>query len=179
MPVPAGPMPKMIVCLSIDSTYRFWFSVLGRIVRPRLDRMLRLSTSAGRSLVSVRSIADRALDRLGGDALAGADDRDQLVEEPLDQRHLGGLAAQGDLVAADVDVGVEGLLDEGEVLVAGAEQRHHVDAVGHHDGVGRHSIPVGRHDMYCAICPASSCALLSTQSCVPTYTGPNCDTQPS
>jgi len=43
--------------LSIASTYFFWFTVLGRIVRPRLLKMLRLSTSAGRSFVSVRSIA--------------------------------------------------------------------------------------------------------------------------
>ena len=56
--------------------------------------------------------ADGALDGLGGDALAGADDRDQLVEQALDEGDLGGLAAQRDLVAADVDVGVEGLLDE-------------------------------------------------------------------
>ena len=136
MPVPAGPMPKMIVCLSIDSTYRFWFSVFGRIVRPRLDRMFSDSTSAGRSCGLGAQHADGALDGLGGDALAGADDRDQLVEQPLDQRDLGGLAAQRDLVAADVDVGVEGLLDEREVLVAGAEEGHHGDAVGHHDRVG-------------------------------------------
>ncbi len=40
-------MPKTIVCLSMASTYRFWLSVLGRIVRPRLDRMFCVSTSAG------------------------------------------------------------------------------------------------------------------------------------
>ncbi len=62
---------------------------------------------------------------------------DQLVEEPLDEGHLGGLAAQGDLVAADVDVGGEGLLDQGEVLVPGPEQGHHGDARGHGDGVLR------------------------------------------
>ncbi len=56
LPVPAGPMPKVIVCLSIESTYRFWFSVFGRIERPRLLRMFRLSTSAGRSVVSARSM---------------------------------------------------------------------------------------------------------------------------
>ena len=48
--------------------------------------------------------------------------RHQLVEQPLDEGDLGGLAPERDLVAAHVDVGVEGLLDEGEVLVAGAEQ---------------------------------------------------------
>ena len=56
MPVPAGPMPNVIVCLSIESTYRFWLSVFGRIDRPRLLRMLSESTSAGRSVVSARSI---------------------------------------------------------------------------------------------------------------------------
>ena len=40
-----------------------------------------------------------------------------------------------DLVAADVEVGVEGLLHQREVLVTGAEQGDHVDAVGHDDGV--------------------------------------------
>ena len=90
----------------------------------------------GRALRGLRAQhRDHALDGLGADALAGADDRDQLVEHPLGQRHLGRLAAQGDLVAAHVDVGVEGLLHQGEVLVAGAEQRDHVDAVGHDDGV--------------------------------------------
>ena len=49
-------MPKTIVCRSIASTYRFWFSVFGRIVRPRRDRMLRLSTSAGRSASPACSI---------------------------------------------------------------------------------------------------------------------------
>ena len=46
-----------------------------------------------------------------------------------------GLAVQRDLVAADVDVGVERLLDQGEVLVAGAQQADHVDAVGDGHGV--------------------------------------------
>ena len=119
MPVPAGPMPKVMVCLSIESTYRFWFSVLGRIERPRLERMLRLSTSAGRSVVSARSIARTRSTVSAGDALAGAQDRHQLVEQPLDQRHLAGVTVEGDPVAADVDVGAEGPLDEAEVLVPG------------------------------------------------------------
>ena len=67
----------------------------------------------GGTLVGLRAEhADGALDGLGGHALAGADDRDELVEQPLGERDLGGLAAQRDLVAADVDVGVEGLLDQ-------------------------------------------------------------------
>src|SRR3954464_7009333 len=49
LPVPAGPMPNTMVCASIASTYRFWFSVFGRIVLPRRDRMSRVSTSAGDS----------------------------------------------------------------------------------------------------------------------------------
>ncbi len=40
-------MPKTIVFLSIASTYRFWLRVLGRMVRPRLERMFWVSTSAG------------------------------------------------------------------------------------------------------------------------------------
>ena len=40
-------MPKTTVCLSMASTYRFWLSVLGRIVLPREDKMLWVSTSAG------------------------------------------------------------------------------------------------------------------------------------
>lgn len=55
LPVPAGPMPKTMVCLSIASTYRFWLTVFGRMVRPREDRMSRDRTSAGRS-VAIRSM---------------------------------------------------------------------------------------------------------------------------
>ena len=64
--------------------------------------------------------ADRPLDGLGGQPLAGAHDRDQLVDQPLGERQLGGLAAQRDVVAPDVDVGVERLLDQREVLVVAA-----------------------------------------------------------
>ena len=56
MPVPAGPMAKTIVCESMASTYRFWFSVFGRIVRPRADRMSSVSTSSGRAAGRLRSI---------------------------------------------------------------------------------------------------------------------------
>ncbi len=49
-------MPKTMVWSSIASTYRFWFSVFGRIVRPRFERMLRVRTSAGRSEVCCRSM---------------------------------------------------------------------------------------------------------------------------
>ncbi len=40
-------MPKITVCLSMASTYRFWLSVLGRMVRPREERMFWVRTSAG------------------------------------------------------------------------------------------------------------------------------------
>ncbi len=92
----------------------------------------------GRALVRLGAEhADRPLDGLRGDALAGADDRGQLVEEPLGHGHLGRLAAERDLVAADVDVGLEVLLDQGEVLVAGAQQGDHRDARRNHDRVRR------------------------------------------
>ena len=84
------------------------------------------------------------LDGLGREALTGADDRDQLVEEPLGEGDLAGLAAHRDPVAADVDLGVEGALDDPEELVAGAEQADHVDAVGDDDRVlGRGSVSHG------------------------------------
>ena len=47
LPVPAGPIPKMTVFASIASTYFFWFMVLGRIVVPRVDRMLADRERAG------------------------------------------------------------------------------------------------------------------------------------
>ena len=80
---------------------------------------------------------DDPLDRLAGDALAGADQRHDLVEEALGDGDLGRLAGERDPVAADVDAGVEGPLDQPEVLVSRAQDRHHVDAVGDDHGVGR------------------------------------------
>src|SRR4029450_6264971 len=101
-------MPKVIVCLSIESTYRFWLSVLGRIERPRLLRMLRLSTSAGRCGVFARRHAQPRPAQ-----------PPQLLGRPLGEAHLRRHALERDPVAADVDVRVEGLLDETEVLIAG------------------------------------------------------------
>ena len=43
-------------------------------------------------MVSARSMREHPLDGLGGDALAGADDGDELVEEPLGEGDLAGLA---------------------------------------------------------------------------------------
>jgi hypothetical protein len=51
------------------------------------------------------------------------DEQHELVEESAD--HLGIGADHGDLVAADVDLGVERTLDEPEQFVALAEQTHH------------------------------------------------------
>jgi hypothetical protein len=79
--------------------------------------------------------ADDALDGLGGDTLAGADDRDQLVDEPLGERDLARLTVQRDAVSTHVDIGSEGLLDQREVLVSRSQDTDHVDAVGHHDDV--------------------------------------------
>ena len=128
-------MPKVIVCLSIESTYRFWFSVLGRIERPRLLRMLRLSTSAGRSVVSARSIASTrstvSLVTPWPVRMIATSSSSSRSARAISRR----LAGERDPVAADVDVRVEGLLDETEVLIAGPEQADHVDAVGNHDGV--------------------------------------------
>ena len=71
-------MPKTTVCLSMASTYRFWFSVFGRMVLPRVDKMLWVSTSAGRASSRAVSIVHDALDGVGGQALAGAQHGDQL-----------------------------------------------------------------------------------------------------
>jgi hypothetical protein len=65
----------------------------------------------------------------------GADHRDELVEQPLDQRRLGGVADHGDGVAAGVHVGGELALDDGQELVAWPEQSDHRDARGDGDGV--------------------------------------------
>jgi hypothetical protein len=80
---------------------------------------------------------DDPLHRLAGDALPGAHQRHDLVQQALGRGDLGRLAGERDPVAADVDAGVEGALDEAEVLVAGAQDGDHVDAVGDDHGVGR------------------------------------------
>ena len=126
-------MPKTIVCRSIASTYRFWFSVLGRIVRPRLDRMLRLSTSAGRSASPACSIAERAPHGVGGERLPGRDELEQLLEQPHGERVVRRVAADRDLVAADVDVAGQRLFDDPQQLVPGAEQADHGLRAGHDD----------------------------------------------
>ena len=80
---------------------------------------------------------DDPLDGLAGHALPGAHEGDDLVEQSLGLRDLGGVAGERDPVAADVDGGLEGPLDQPEVLVARTQDRDHVDAVGDHDGVRR------------------------------------------
>jgi hypothetical protein len=93
------------------STYRFWLSVFGRMVRPRLDRMSRFRTSAGRA-------PGRQLGPAG-------DQLEQFLEQPLGYRPLGWRTGNGDLIAAHVKVGADGVLDDPEQLVAGAEQADH------------------------------------------------------
>ncbi len=68
LPVPAGPIANTIVCLSIASTYCFWFSVFGRIVRPRFDRMFSVSTSAGRVSSAERNML---IDRSTASSVSG------------------------------------------------------------------------------------------------------------
>ena len=113
-------MPKVIVCLSIDVDVALLVQRLGPDRAAAVGQDVERQHVGGALVGLGAQHADRALDGLGGEALAGADDRDELVEEPLDEGDLGGLAAQRDLVAAHVDVGVERLLDEAEVLVTRA-----------------------------------------------------------
>src|SRR4029079_530049 len=140
-------MANTIVCLSIASAYRFWFSVLGRMVRPRADRMPTVSTSAGRTARSAPSIGDvrpdasalgaehgrGPLDRVRGQVGALAQQLDQLVEERGHQGGLSRVPGRGDLVAPDVDVGVEFPLNHVQQLVPGTEQADHRMTGGDHD----------------------------------------------
>src|SRR4051812_12460854 len=49
LPVPAGPIPKVIVCLRIESTYPFWLTVFGAIRVLRCCQMTSSRISAGLS----------------------------------------------------------------------------------------------------------------------------------
>ena len=75
--------------------------------------------------------ADHPLDGVGGEALAGADDGDQLGEHVGARGDRGRVARQGDLVAAHVHVGVERGLQDLQEFVARPEHRHHVDGRGY------------------------------------------------
>src|SRR5690625_7230725 len=70
LPVPAGPIPNTTVLASIASTYSFWPTDLGLMVRPRLDRMFIVSTSAGRSTVAAVRME---MARFPGSAVSGWD----------------------------------------------------------------------------------------------------------
>jgi hypothetical protein len=83
-------------------------------------------------LAGVQHGAD-PLHRVRGQALAGAQDRDQLGEHLDRQGHRGRLAGQGDLVAADVDAGLEVALENAQELVARAEHVDHLDRIGNGD----------------------------------------------
>ena len=66
-----------------------------------------------------------ALNRVGTQVGALAQQLEELVEQLGDQGGLRRVAGRGDLVAADVDVGVELPLDHVQQFVAGAEQADH------------------------------------------------------
>src|SRR5262245_17783548 len=52
LPVPAGPIPKVIVCRRIESTYFFWFTVFGAIRVLRCCQTTSSRISAGLSCLS-------------------------------------------------------------------------------------------------------------------------------
>jgi len=85
---------------------------------------------------TTRARIDAALDRVGRERLPRAQHDHQLVDQPLDQSHLAGVAGDGDLVAAGMDARAgEGALDRAQVLVGGAQQTHHGDGRGHDEAV--------------------------------------------
>ena len=103
---------------------------------PRRDRMFRLQ-HLGRPLAAVGGEdAEGARHRVRRQVLAGLDQFEQLLEQPDRDRVVGRAPGDGDLVAADVDVAVEALLDDAQQLVAGAEQRDHGLLAGHDDDSG-------------------------------------------
>ena len=137
MPVPAGPMPKVIVLLVDRLDVALLVDRLGPDRAAAVGQDVE-AQHVGRALLRLGAQhLDDPLDGLAGDALAGADERHDLVEQALGDGDLGRLAGERDPVATDVDGGVEGPLDQPEVLVSRAQDRHHVDAVGDDDGVGR------------------------------------------
>ena len=104
MPVPAGPIPKVIVCLRIESTYRFWLTRLRRdlgVAVPPDDVLEDL----GRALVLVERAGDR-LDRPRRDLVALLDQVDQLVDHRRGGLHVAGVAVQREDVAAQEEVAV-------------------------------------------------------------------------
>ena len=73
------------------------------------------------------------LHRVGGQVRALAQQFDKLVEERCDQGGFRRGPGRGDLVAADVDVGVELPLNHVQQFVTGAEQADHRMISGYHD----------------------------------------------
>ena len=96
--------------------------------------MSRLSTSAGRSEPPLLQHGDDPAHRVRPQLLAGAEQRDQLVEDADGEGVVGRLPGDRDLVAAHVDVGVDLGLDQAEELVGRAQQGDHRDGVGNGDG---------------------------------------------
>ena len=92
-----------------------------------------MSTSAGRSLVSARSIA---MLRSTASAVSPWPVRTIVTsssKKPLEEGYLTALAVDADLVAAHMYVGLELALDDLRNSSAGAEDSHHRDAVREHD----------------------------------------------
>ena len=139
LPVPAGPMPNTMVCSSIASTYRFWLSVFGRMVRPRREMMFSPSTWLG----------DSAADPAGPGS----------ASMPIVRRTASGVITEPDSCSASSSRMVRSAKATSSALprrvtrlprtwmsaarfssssrkqcVAGAEQAHHLPLVGDHEG---------------------------------------------
>ena len=95
--------------------------------------------NVGRTLAGLAAEhRDRPLDGVAVERLAGVDDDEQLVDQPLDQRHLRAHAAQRDLVAADVHVEQrERPFDGPQQLVTRSEERDHRERGRDRDDVRR------------------------------------------
>jgi hypothetical protein len=126
------------------STYRFWFKVgpdgatpagqdgQAQDVGGPLDRLL-------------AEQAEQPLDRVGREGVTSLEQGDELAEQPGGPLDLHGVTGHGDLVAADVDVGAEGALDETQQLIRGAEQTDHALRPGHDDARRRGAAGAFRH----------------------------------
>ncbi len=67
LPVPAGPMPNVIVFLRMASTYSFWFTVRGPTWRPRCVQTMSPYTSEGLpDEFTAMSISDSTMPGLSG-----------------------------------------------------------------------------------------------------------------
>ena len=126
MPVPAGPIPKTIVWLSIASTYRFWFSGLGSDRAPAVGQDVLREHLSGSLVAALAQHREGPLDDLGRERLTARDDGDQLLEEAQDDRDVALGSGRGDLVAASVQVDRgRNLFDRSQELVVGAEDADH------------------------------------------------------